>query len=172
MATLDAEEISQGQFYLERRLEPNRSLSPRGMRVVLIVIALANLFVAAFLFSVGAYPVPLFLGLDLVAVVIAFRLMEKSRQRKLEWVRVTRDHVEVTRPFPSPREAVWSSAPLFTRVHLDEVDPDAPILTLTSAGRHLEIAAGLGGEARRALAQELEDAIARARLGHREDWPN
>jgi uncharacterized membrane protein len=150
--------------YLDKRIEPNRSLSERGMRWVLLFVALGNLIVAAFLFSVGAYPAPVFLGIDMVAIMIAFKVMEKNRRRRAERVRVQADAIEVLRP-AAGSEAVWRSAPVFTRVELDPSDPDAPRLSLASAGRRLEIGSALGGEARRALALEIETALGRARVG-------
>ena len=142
--------------YLDRAVEPNRSLSRRGMWVVLGVLAVFNLFTAGFMILIGAYPAPIFLGADMIAVSAAFFVMDRRRTARAERVTVTSDRVEVFRA--GAEAAVWSTAPGFTRVVLD--DPDAD---LASAGRFLDLGTHVGPETRTRLAGELEAAIHRAR---------
>ncbi len=147
-------------FYLEKRIEPNRSLSPNGVRRVIIAVALANLITAVFLVSIGAYPIPLFLGLDLVGVMIAFRVLERRRQRLTEVLTIDLDRVEVR---TAAGVLVWSTAPIFTRLECETANPDLPKLSLVSSGRRQEIGGQLGGAARHALFAEIEAALALAR---------
>ena len=58
---------------------------------------------------------------------------------------------------------MWSTAPGFTRVVLDDPDADLPRLRLASAGRFLDLGTHVGPETRTRLAGELEAAIHRAR---------
>ena len=147
--------------YLDRAVEPNRSLSRRGMWVVLGVLAVFNLFTAGFMILIGAYPAPIFLGADMIAVSAAFFVMDRRRTARAERVTVTSDRVEVFRA--GAEAAVWSTAPGFTRVVLDDPDADLPRLRLASAGRFLDLGTHVGPETRTRLAGELEAAIHRAR---------
>jgi len=147
--------------YLDRAVEPNRSLSRRGMLVVLSVLAVFNLFTAGFMIVIGAYPAPIFLGADMIAVCAAFWVMDRRRTARTERVTVTSDRVEVFRP--GTTGAVWSTAPGFTRVVLDAPDADLPRLRITSAGRFLDVGAHVGPETRTDLAAELQAAIQQAR---------
>jgi len=151
------------RIYLDQLVLPNRSLSRRGMWVVLGIIAAFNGLTTVFLLVIGAYPVPFFLGLDLVGVGIAFAVIEHRRKTRYEQVRVSSDAVEVLRRSGGAARAVWSTSPAFTRVLLDGSDEDAPRLTLASSGRELGIATDLGAEGRRRLAVDLNAAIALAR---------
>jgi uncharacterized membrane protein len=147
--------------YLDRSVEPNRSLSRRGMLVVLALLAAFNLFTAGFMIVIGAYPAPIFLGADMIAVSAAFWVMDRRRTARTERVTVTSDRVEVYRA--DMAGALWSTAPGFTRVVIDDPDADLPRLRIASAGKFLDVGAHVGPEARTVLAGELEAAIQRAR---------
>jgi uncharacterized membrane protein len=54
---------------------PNRSLSPQGRRVALVMIAASTFGVAAAALAMGAWPVMPFAGLEVVLVGIAFRVL-------------------------------------------------------------------------------------------------
>ena len=147
--------------YLDHAVEPNRSLSRQGMLIVLGVLLVFNLFTAGFMIVIGAYPAPIFLGADMIAVTAAFWIMDRRRSLRAERVTVTSDRVEVYRA--GAPAAVWSTAPGFTRVMLEDPDADLPRLRLASAGRYLDLGAHVGPAARTRLAGELQDAIRRAR---------
>jgi uncharacterized membrane protein len=147
--------------YLDEHIHPNRSLSRKGMVRVIIALAVFNIATAIFLFAIGAYPAPIFLGADFLALWFAFHLMEQKRQRSGEHIRICGDRVEVRSP--SGGRLVWSSAPTFTRVVLDRSDADLPLLSLASSGRSVELGRGLGAEGRIALADTLDAAISAAR---------
>ncbi len=147
--------------YLDRAVEPNRSLSRRGMWVVLGLLAVFNLFTAGFMIVIGAYPAPIFLGADMIAVSAAFWVMDRRRTARVERVTVTSDRVEVFRA--GGPAAVWSTAPGFTRVLLDDPDADLPRLRIASAGRFLDLGTHVGPDARTVLAAELDAAIRQAR---------
>ena len=152
---------------LSLTLAPNRSLSPRGMRRVLICLALANILIAVFLFLIGAYPVPIFLGLDMAGALIAFRVLERRRLNRIERLQIDHDRIVVTRQVRGAETAVWSSAPIFTQLRIEEEDPDLPRIQVASSGRWLEIGAELGAERRRELAELLKEALQTARNGRR-----
>lgn len=143
--------------YLDRIVEPNRSLSRRGMLFVLIIAAAFNTATAAFMIAIGAYPAPLFLGLDMVAISAAFYILDRRWRRRQERVEITTDRVAIFRP-PSAREPVWSAAPQFTRINLSD-DPDLPILRLTSSGRSVILGSELGAEGRLQLKEDLDRAL-------------
>jgi uncharacterized membrane protein len=149
------------RVYLDRTVEPNRSLSRRGMIVVLCILALFNLFTAVFMIVIGAYPAPIFLGADMVAVGAAFWVIDRRRSTRTERVTVTSDRVEVYQAGAST--AVWSTAPGFTRVLLEDPAADLPRLQLASSGKFVDLARHLGPDGRIRLAEELEAAIFRAR---------
>jgi uncharacterized membrane protein len=142
-------------------IQPNRSLSARGMWIVLGVFAVFNLWVAAFLYLIGAWPVPIFLGLDFVGVLIAFRIY-RGFAATTERVRVDADRIVVSHETARRRLTVWTSSTAFTRVGFDGEAEHGARLFLHLSGRSVQIGQALGSGERVRLAERLNRAIADA----------
>ncbi len=149
-------------LHLDAVLTPHRSLSKRGFVILLMVLAAYNLLVAGFLLAIGAFPAPIFLGLDFLAVFIAFRV-SYGRARLTERVQVTADLVRVLHEGRGKPRTVWSSPTAFTRVEVDQRGEHEARVHLRLSRRGLIIGDGLGPDARTAFAAQLETAIAAAR---------
>lgn len=132
------------------------------MIAVLIIAAVFNLATAGFMIVIGAYPAPVFLGLDMLAICTAFYSLDRRRRLRQERIEVTGDRIAVFRP-PTAPAPIWEAAPVFTRVRLMGQDSDLPILRLTSSGRTVTLATELGAEGRLALAEDIQHAIQQAR---------
>ncbi len=146
---------------MDRRIGPGRALSPRGLFVLLAVLLFWNLLIAGFLLLIGAYPVPFFLGLDFLGVLIAFRVSNR-RARRGERVRVDAERVRVTREDGAALTEVWSSPTGFTSVAVHRFQR-GPRVQLRISGRGLTVGSALGAEARAHFGRELEAAIHAAR---------
>lgn len=117
-----------------------------------------NVVVGGVLFAVGAWPVPFFLGLDVLGVGLAF-LVSNRRARNGERVSVSARAVSVER---GEGAVVWVAPPAWTRVEAPPPGSRAP-LKLTSSGRSVVVGAALGVAERRRFAQALEHAVKAAR---------
>ena len=62
-------------IYMDAEIKPNRSLSERGFVVLISVITLANVASAIVFLKIGAHLVPIFLGIDVVAITIAYLVL-------------------------------------------------------------------------------------------------
>ena len=160
MLALDAS----GPVYMDALLTPNRSLSRRGLWILLAVLAAYNLLVMVFLLAIGAFPVPIFLGLDFVGVLVAFRISNR-RAGRAERVHVTAERVQVShRPPQGSERTVWSSPTAFTRVALEQAGEHEARISLRLSGRALRVGASLSPGERSSFAAELERAIRAARM--------
>lgn len=149
-------------LHLDAVLTPNRSLPKAGLYVLLGALALVNLATAALMvLAFKAAPVPIFLGLDFLAVTLAFRASYRQG-RQAERVQVSADEVRVTHELGARRRTVWRSPTAFTRVEVEGADEDACV-RLTLSGRSLLLARQLGPKERRAFGHALQDAIRSAR---------
>jgi uncharacterized membrane protein len=148
---------------LDAELRPNRSLSASGFRVVMGAMALMSLVPGLIFLSQGAWPVFGFLGLDVLAVYVAFR-MSYAQARAREFVRVTARDMDIKRVDYHGRSLSTERFPSYwTRVAIDDPpEPDSP-LTVSASGRSTEIGRFLSAEERVSLANALRDALARAR---------
>lgn len=148
-------------LYMDAVITPNRSLSKRGLKIVIGTMLAYNLLVGAFMIAIGAFPVPVFLGLDVLAVILAFHISNR-RALNAERVQVTADQVRVIREQGAGPRTVWASPTAFTRVALERTERDLRV-RLSLSGRGMTVGGGLSPDERSAFAAALERAIGAAR---------
>lgn len=140
-------------------LYPHRSLSPRGVRNVILGIAGALALVALYFAMLGAWPVLPFFGCEIVLIWWAFRTNARDG-RAFERVRLTRDELTIARVRPSGREQLHRIAPPhWLRVNLTSQLGGNNELRLASHGRSLKVGVFLTSEERDELATALRDAL-------------
>jgi uncharacterized membrane protein len=152
-------------LYMDAEIKPNRSLSERGFIILISVITVANVAAAVVFLSMKASLVPIFLGLDVVAVVVAFLASFKAG-RIVERVQVSAAQVKVTYEAGDKVKVVWESPTAFTRVTTERDEENrCTALRLALSGRQTAVAAALSPRERGEFAKALETAIWRARRG-------
>jgi uncharacterized membrane protein len=149
-------------LYMDAVITPNRSLSTRGFVVLIAIITLFNAIASAVFVQLGANIVPIFLGLDVVAVAIAF-LVSFQAARQVERVQVSARDVRVMRETPKWSRVVWESPTAFTRVAVEEDDDDGVDVRVALSGKSAPVAAALSPPERKEFARALQRAIAIAR---------
>lgn len=149
-------------LYMDAVITPHRSLSERGFIVLIAIVTLANCASAAVFIALGATLVPVFLGLDVLAVIVAF-IVSFRAARIVERVQVTAREVRVLRETPKASTLIWESPTAFTRVALETEDERAVGLKLALSGRDMPVAVALSPRERAEFARALEQAIREAR---------
>ncbi len=158
---------SEERLYLDAVLEPHRSLSRRGVWLIMAPLIAVNLLFGLVFWWLGGVFVPPFLGLDVLGMALALWFSFRQTGRS-ERVRVSADQVTVTHEGRGRARTVWVSAPQFTRVALDGPEARYGRLRLWSKGCGVALGADLGAPQRRRFAAELEAALVLARA---ERWP-
>ena len=148
--------------YMDATITANRSLSPGAFKILLAGVVAYNLVVMAFMLVIGAFPVPVFLGLDVVGLYIAFRASNR-RMEQAERVQVTADRIEVARGVRGHERTVWRSPTAFTRVAVENPGEHAARVRLSVSRRSLSIGAALSPGERQGFADALQQAILTAR---------
>ena len=64
--------MTEAALYMDAEIRPNRSLSERGFIILISVITAVNVASAAVFVRMGAPYVLPFLGIDLLAIIVAF----------------------------------------------------------------------------------------------------
>lgn len=150
------------RVYLDAEIRPHRSLSNAGFIAVMAALGGVSFIAGIFYVAIGAWPVMGFFGLDVLLVLLAFRL--SYRQARLtERVRVTADAVDVERTQPSGARRAWRLPTYWTRVRIDDPVEHASQLELSARGETLVVGAFLAPKERSRFAQTLRGAIAEAR---------
>jgi uncharacterized membrane protein len=151
-------------LYMDAEIRPYRSLSKRGFHWVIGFVIVFNLITGLFfVLALKAFPVPIFLGLDVLGVFLAFRLNYRGAGQ-IERVQVSAQEVRVLHQFGRHARTVWTSPTAFTRVALDGAGEHHARVRLQMSGRAVIIGAALSPPERDDLAAALEEAIRKARL--------
>ncbi|HLK26581.1 MAG TPA: DUF2244 domain-containing protein [Caulobacteraceae bacterium] len=149
-------------LYMDAVITQNRSLSPIGFAWLIGVLVAFNLVMAVFFVVIGAFPVPVFLGLDVLGVYIAFRV-SNARALSAERVRVSAEEVQVAYEAMGRSRTVWRSPTAFTAVALEPAGRHEARVRLRLSGRRLTVARALSPRERGEFADALERAIRSAR---------
>lgn len=153
-----------GPFYMDAVITPPRSLSRRGFIVVISVLTAINSATAVMFMALHAAPVPIFLGLAVIALAGGLIAGQRAALRR-ERIQVTAAEVRVVLESPRGVHTVWISPTAFTRVALIGDPDDDADLHLRLSDRGMAVARALNGSERRDFAVALETAIRRARAG-------
>jgi uncharacterized membrane protein len=144
-------------------LRPHRSLGRRGFAFLMAVLAIMSFTVGMIFFSIGAWPIPGFLGLDVLAVYVAFRLSFRQA-RAAEEIRLSRSALTVRRIAADGTAREMGLNPYWARLEVDR-HPEFGILRMAIAwqGHRLAVGRFLGPPEREKFAREFTAALAEAR---------
>lgn len=156
----------------DARLNPHRSLGRRGFRALMIATFAASALVSLPFYLMGAWPVVGFMGLDVLALYLAFRVNFRSA-RAYEELRLTPLELLFARVSRRGARREWRFNPSWVRFErLDHEEFGTQRLSLVSGGRRLEVGAFLGPDQKADLATRFARALAQARRGPRSSGPD
>lgn len=140
-------------------LHPNRSLSPRAMLLLFLGLAAASAVLALLFLARGAWPVPAFLLLELIAVGAVLCLLRRHRQ-DCELILLGGDRIRIVRR-ERYRETCHELPRPWARVTVEKAGTAShtPRVLIRSHGREVEVGAQLGEAERLALAWRLRQAL-------------
>lgn len=151
----------------EARLSPHRSMTPRAFYIFIVAFCLAQLFFALPFFIMGAWPVAGFMGLDALALYVAFRISFRA-SRMYETLDLTPIELVFAQIGVRGQRREWRFNPSWVRleqtVH-EEFGTER--VALVSRGERVEIGAFLGPDQKAELARDLNRALIDARMGPR-----
>ena len=151
------------------RLAPYRSMSMRNFRIFLCGFFIIQFAFAAPFLVMGAWPVAGFMGLDLLALCIAFYCSYRSA-KILEIIDLTMLELVLTKIDIGGKCRVWRFNPCWVRLELIR-HPEFGMqnVKLCSKGKQIEIGSFLGPEQKDELVVDLRNALSQARSGPRFD---
>jgi uncharacterized membrane protein len=140
-------------------LRPHRSLSLAAFRLMLAGVIAVNAILAAAFVAQGAFPVAGFLGLDVLALWLAFRWNYRAARAE-EHVRVAAHRVHVASVDASGCATHWVLNPIWARV-----TREGKGVLIRSGGGQMRLGAFLSSKECETFAAALDAALYRARRG-------
>lgn len=149
----------QERVFFDALLRPNASLSRTGFRLFMGAFAAIALGLGGLFYSIGAWPIFGFLGLDVLLIYWLFGANYRAA-RRYEQLRLTDSGLTVRRvnPWGKPWETRFE--PAWLRVQMDDPPEHESRLTLSSHGRSVHVGGFLTPEERLEVAQALQKALA------------
>jgi len=143
-------------------LFPPRSLSRRAARNIVLFLAALTTTIGFIFWSVGAWPVIGFLGLDVILLSLAFYFSFRSARQE-ERIELAHGNLRVTRISVRGEREEFDFQPYWLRVVLERGEDDQAALFLRTHGKSLEIARFLGADEKENLANKLETVLRQTR---------
>jgi uncharacterized membrane protein len=145
------------------RLTPYRSLSPKGLRNVVLLVAFLAAIPGIVFYSIGAWPIVGFMGLDVLAVYVALTWSTQDG-RRFEEVTLWPDALEIRSVSPQGKDSRETFNPFFVRLIVDrDFEDRITSLWLKSRGKVLEIGAFLNPDDKASFAKVFAHALADAK---------
>jgi uncharacterized membrane protein len=151
-------DASDDALLFEAVIVPHRSLSARGLSVLIGVIALASALLSARFWLIGAWPVTIIAVVE-IGLAIFLILLNARRARASELILLSERTLRVIRTDMRGRRSETVLAPTWLTVVLTETPGRVPTLRLAARGQQEEVGASLGEDEKRDLAAALTRAL-------------
>ena len=151
----------------EDTLTPHRSLGRNGFRLLMLAACVPTTALGVVFYLLGAWPVVGFLGLDVLAIYLAFRANYRAA-RGFEHFRLTYFELSFARVSAAGARREWRFAPAWVRLErIDDEDYGPQRLTLVSRGESWQIGRHVGPQRKAEFAGGLARGLVEARRGPR-----
>ncbi len=148
-----------GTPVFEATLYPHRSLGPRGFFILMGFLCAINFGTGLLFWTLGAWPIAGFCGLDVALVYLAFRVSYRSG-RVREHIALSREALTLTRVDAKGAADAVTFNPYWVRVLFSEGVDGRTAVALTSHGARIAFGRFLTDDERRELADALRAALA------------
>lgn len=131
--------------------------------ILMGITAVSCCSIGGFFFTIGAWPVVGFLGLDVLAIYIAFRLNYRDT-RAFEKISISREEMRILKSSASGNKKSYSFIPVWTRFCIKRQDEIGIIrMEILSRKMRLRIGDFLNPGDRESFAREFSAALATAK---------
>lgn len=149
-------------LHFEAEVVPHRSLSPRGLTILLCGLGSVSLGVTTLFWWLGAWPIAGFNGAEMILAALLLRAHMRARRAR-ELLLLSDQGLRILRYDENGGKAERHLPAAWLNVILEERPGRVPALYLATHGRREEVARALGEPAKRDLADALKAALHRMR---------
>jgi uncharacterized membrane protein len=146
----------------EALIVPYRSLTRRGILIVVVALMVLSAAVAIRFWFLGAWPVVAFSACEVPALALLLAINQR-RARASELIMLNSQALTVIRTDPAGRRQEVSLPSAWLRVAFEDVGRGVPHVMVRSHGRGCEVGAFLHEPEKRSLFEALSDALYRLR---------
>jgi uncharacterized membrane protein len=144
----------------QAEVTPHRSLSARGLRVIIAFVCTVSLGTTTLFWTLGAWPIAGFNGGEILLALVLLRAHHKSARAK-EVLMLSGGGLRILRVDARGQSSEHVLPAGWLNVVLTERPGRVPGLYLAARGRQIEVAHSLGEPEKRDLAEALSGALHR-----------
>jgi uncharacterized membrane protein len=146
------------------KLTPHRSMGRRGFRAVIVMVAVLATIPGIIFFSMGAWPIVGFMGLDVG--LIAWALLAHQRDgKRYEQVTLWPDQLELKQVDGTGKETLTRFNPFYVKLVIDrDFNERTTGLHLRTGERDIEVGTFLNTDEKSSFAKAFGTALKRARV--------
>ncbi len=148
--------------YFEAVIVPHRSLSSRGLKILIGAICALSVCSTSVFWWLGAWPIAGFNGVEITAALLLLRYNARA-VRANEVILLSGSSLKVIRTTQDGTRTEREVSPAWINVHLQDRPGRVPGLFLAAHGTRLEVGASLGEPEKLDLAAALKEALHRWR---------
>ena len=146
------------------KLTPHRSLGRKGVRVVVVLFAVLATIPGMVFFSMGAWPIVGFLGLDIALIWWALSASQRDGKR-YEEVTLWPDQLELKQVDGTGKETLTRFNPFYVKLVIDrDFNERTTGLHLRTGERDIEVGTFLNTDEKSSFAKAFGTALKRARV--------
>ncbi len=146
------------KLFLNITILPYRSLSKKSFRNLMFAVCFIFFSIGVFFWSLGAWPVFGFLGLDVILLYLAFKINYKSGEI-FENLKLFNSNLLITRCFPSGKSQSWSLEPYWTKVEISKNFRNDQRLVLKSKDKVVLLGSFLNLNDKKKLMKKINEAL-------------
>jgi uncharacterized membrane protein len=147
-----------GDLVFEAELRPHRSLSPRGLMILLGFMASVSLAVTTLFYLLGAWPIVGFNGGEMLLAAFLLRAHARSAKAR-EVLLLTQQDLRILRFSENGTRTEHYVPAAWLNIVVEERPGRVPALYAATRGRREELGRALGEDAKRDLARSLSSAL-------------
>ena len=152
--------------FLDITVLPYRSLSKKGFRYLMIIVAAIFFSIGIFFWIIGAWPVFGFLGIDVFLLYYAFKINYKNGEI-FENLKLLKKNLHITRNFPSGKVQSWDLEPYWTKVEMSSSHSPTQNLIIKSRDKVVMIGSFLNFKDKKKLMKKINEALEKYKINNR-----
>ena len=142
------------KYYLDIKVYPNQSLTYKGLFFLMLFITIPASYIGISFYFMGAWPVLGFMGLEIILIYIAFKILFK-RSESYEHILLDRTKLKIFYNNKNKTLKEIELEPTWLQVKIEDIYKNKGVLTLSSHGKKIVLGNFLVPEERLKLAKEI-----------------
>ena len=144
-------------------LSPHRSLSPKGFKIVMLIVAFMSFTIGFWFYLKGAWPVLGFFGLDVLILYYAFKANYRGAGI-YETIELTPEHLLITHHPLRGERREWRFNSYWVKLNIRERRGKSCQVEASSHGNRLIFADFLSDDEKRDFTKSLNQALKKMRI--------